>query len=486
MRKIYFIFLIVITTNIFSLSQTISDTLHLYVSLNGNDKWSGRLPAPNNKNTDGPFKKIERTNNEVRTIIKNENQNKSIIVIDVELRGGVYNINTTLNFDSLNSGNQNIHIIYSNYNNEEVHLTGGVQISNFKKVTDENILKQLSTKAAKKVLCTKLRENGVTDFGGIATSGNWLELYFDNQPMNLARWPNQGFYSFKNVEVKDTTFKNGNKKITYAAIGFPDEHIKKWVNEENIYLHGYWYWNWSDSYEKVKYLDTLKNEIILEPPFSGYGYRNGQRFYAENILSELDTVGEWYLDRNTDELYFWPPSAISVNSIYLPQIESLIKMENVKNIEFDGLTFEATLGSCITINNAQSIVFKKCTIRNTGGYGITEKNVKDCIVNNCDLYNIAQMGIQMSGGDRIDLISGNNKIECSKIHNFALVNRTYNPGVLLEGVGNIVNHTEIYNAPHNAILIYGNNHLIENNYIHNVCYETSDVGAIYLGRDWTM
>ena len=36
-----------------------------------------------------------------------------------------------------------------------------------------------------------------------------------------------------------------------------------------------------------------------------------------------------------------------------------------------------------------------------------------------------------------------------------------------------------------AVGIKGNEHILEFNEVHNVCRETGDVGAIYMGRDWT-
>jgi hypothetical protein len=43
----------------------------------------------------------------------------------------------------------------------------------------------------------------------------------------------------------------------------------------------------------------------------------------------------------------------------------------------------------------------------------------------------------------------------------------------------------IHDGPHNAIQLGGNDHTIEFNEIHHVCFETGDVGAFYMGRDWT-
>ncbi len=44
----------------------------------------------------------------------------------------------------------------------------------------------------------------------------------------------------------------------------------------------------------------------------------------------------------------------------------------------------------------------------------------------------------------------------------------------------------IHDAPHAAILLTGNDHVVKLNEVHDVCRETRDVGALYLGRDWTM
>ena len=62
----------------------------------------------------------------------------------------------------------------------------------------------------------------------------------------------------------------------------------------------------------------------------------------------------------------------------------------------------------------------------------------------------------------------------------------YQPGITLQGVGNQATHNLIHDAPHMAIGFGGNDHVIELNEIHSVCYESNDAGAIYTGRNWTM
>jgi hypothetical protein len=60
------------------------------------------------------------------------------------------------------------------------------------------------------------------------------------------------------------------------------------------------------------------------------------------------------------------------------------------------------------------------------------------------------------------------------------------PAVQLGGVGNRAAHNLMHDAPHQAVSFGGNDHLIELNEIHHVCYEANDGGAIYAGFEWTM
>ncbi|MBI2433046.1 MAG: right-handed parallel beta-helix repeat-containing protein, partial [Candidatus Hydrogenedentes bacterium] len=106
-------------------------------------------------------------------------------------------------------------------------------------------------------------------------------------------------------------------------------------------------------------------------------------------------------------------------------------------------------------------------------------------VDGCLLYNLGYGGIGLSGGDRKTLTAAGQFATNNEIHDFSRAVRTYTPAVSVGGVGNIVAHNLIYNSPHMAIGLGGNDHRIEYNEIHHVCLETHDAGAFYMGRDWT-
>ena len=90
-------------------------------------------------------------------------------------------------------------------------------------------------------------------------------------------------------------------------------------------------------------------------------------------------------------------------------------------------------------------------------------------------------GISLTGGDRKTLTPGRNFVENCRIHDYSRWARTYRPGVGVDGVGNRVAHCLIYDAPHNAILLGGNDHVIEYNEIHHVCRRDRRLGRVLHG-----
>ena len=87
------------------------------------------------------------------------------------------------------------------------------------------------------------------------------------------------------------------------------------------------------------------------------------------------------------------------------------------------------------------------------------------------------------GGDRASLTSAGNYVENCRIHDYNRIEKSYRPGIWMDGVGNRISKCDIYDAPSMAILFHGNNHVIELCDITNVCSEVDDQGAVYYGRD---
>ncbi|UZW14949.1 right-handed parallel beta-helix repeat-containing protein [Clostridium pasteurianum] len=409
---------------------------------------------------------------------KGDKKNK-LKPVTVYLRGGTYYRTDTFNIDGKDFLGNQASITYEPYKSEKVIITGGITLDKNKltKVSDGSILNKIIDKKARNhILEYDLKADNIA-YGD--TSQNIMyapELFFNNTPLTLARWPNESYDLIGNVV--------GNTKDNYS---FHSNNTRPslWQGAEDVWLFGYWYQNWAGYTVKMDSVDT-KNQLITFKQNIDYGIKSNQRYFAFNLLEELDKPGEWYFDRTNGKIYMYPPSSMDKGDFYISQLNKpFIVEKNTSNICFKGITFEGSRNTAIIIDGGKSNTISGCTIRNISKNAVDINGGEKNGVQSCDIYNAGAGGINIFAGDRNKLISAENYADNNNIYNYARIERTYKPAINLSGVGNIASHNNIHDAPHTAILLSGNNHTIEYNNIYSVAKETEDVGAIYTGRDWT-
>ncbi|NQT36167.1 MAG: right-handed parallel beta-helix repeat-containing protein [Planctomycetes bacterium] len=436
---------------------------------------------------DRPFQTIGRARQTVRQQLTQGAVGKEPLT--VWLAEGTYRMEQTLELTAADSGSEASPVVYRAVSGQEVRLTGGQRIAPeaFKIVGDAGVLDRLAVAARGKVFEADLKSLGVTDLGQVAPGGRRAEVFFNDRPLTLARWPNEGFVRIVDVAGDEPMKVHGITGDRSGKFIYEGDRPSRWTAEKDVWLQGYWFWDWSDQYQRVASIDTQRRTISLAPPTHNYGYRKGQRYYAVNLLAELDTPGEWYLDRTTGVLYLWPPEAIDGASVVFSVLQTpLVALRDASHVVLRDLTLETTRGSGIEIVGGQGNLVAGCTVRNTGGAGIAVRGGKNNGVAGCDLYQIGTAGISISGGDRRTLTPAGNYALNNHIHHFGRLKRTYSAAIHLGGVGNRAAHNLIHDAPHMAIGFGGNENVMELNEIYDVCRETGDVGVFYTGRDWTV
>ncbi|MBN2022910.1 MAG: right-handed parallel beta-helix repeat-containing protein [Pirellulales bacterium] len=454
----------------------------LYVATDGSDAWSGTLAQANEDKSDGPFASLARARDEIRRRKKDQTLSKDGATVIV--RGGTYELTETLELSAEDAGSESGPIEYRAAPGEEVRISGGRRITGFTPVTDSAILARLDEAARGEVLQADLKAQGVTAFGTAGDGG--LRLFFAGEPMTLARWPNEGFVNIVDVMKTDPVDVRGTKGDKVGKFLYDGDRPRRWIGEKDPWLHGYWFWDWSDERQRIESIDPDKRAIAIAPPYHTYGYRKGQWYYALNLLSELDAPGEWYLDRETGVLYFWPPEPIDAAKTAVSVLDRLLVMRDVEHATFRDMTFEAARGAAVTIERGKANRIAQCTLRNLGGLAVAVEGGTDHGVEDCTLYHLARGGIRLAGGDRVSLTPAGHWAVGNEIHDYGQWQRMYAGAISLEGVGQRVENNLIHSAPHTAIFFSGNDHRIERNEIHHVCLESNDAGAIYAGRDWTM
>lgn len=443
------------------------ECLEIYVSLSGSDDNNGSLEAP--------FETIERALTEAE-IMKNEGSQN----VAVYIREGEYSLDS-LNLDSSNSG-----VIISGYPEEKVILSGSEKLNSgaFKLVEEsDSEYSRLLDSAKGKVYKCDLNEFGIDSAGTMPDIKMWggFEPFdvvtVNGRKLHVARYPNEGYESIeKAISCTDTEM----------IFRYSGNRAERWIGAEDAWVIGYWGKGWAQDAAKISSIDTTLKLITTEGA-SQYGLTAtlpGGRYYAYNLLEELDSEEEWYIDKNTNTLYLYSENGFKDSEIRIAaEKNTFISVKNASDISIRNLIIEDVKGYGISVAGSKNISVKDCILRNIARDAV-QITGEACGVENCEIYNIDGGGITLAGGNRNLLTSSGNFAVNNSIHDYALEYRVYRPGIRMNGVGCVVANNEIYNAPHSAVMYNGNEHIIEYNYIHDCLTETADAGAIYSGQDF--
>ncbi|MEW6359372.1 MAG: right-handed parallel beta-helix repeat-containing protein [Planctomycetota bacterium] len=223
----------------------------------------------------------------------------------------------------------------------------------------------------------------------------------------------------------------------------------------------------------------------------------GDRYFVENIREELDSPGEWYLDRQTGRLSYWPKRGFYEKSeLIAPVLGRMIVFEGdganknpVSHIRLAGLAIQDTDYSpedgCV-------------------GYGMGNDGVvfmqgaADCAVENCRFTNIGKYAVCLLKSEGVQIVSNEishsaeggvllldsarNTVSDNHIHHCGAVYKHIG-GIVLQGKDageNTISHNLIHDMSRYGISLKnaGLKNIIEYNEVRNTNTETYDTGGI--------
>lgn len=426
--------------------------------------------------------------------------------VTVWLHRGDYFRRHPLELTAADSGTPDAPIVWRGAKDAGVRLLGGRVLGGFQLVTDSVVLARLDEKARGQVEQLNLRALAITDFGNMKSRGfgrptavAHCELFYDHRPMTLARWPNEGeFIPIAGYPAGQKDEHGGQLGALTGGFHYAGDRPRRWQDISDLWAHGYWAYDWANSYEKIESLDVENRLVKTAPPNGHYGFRKNQRVYFLNLLEELDEPGEWFLDRTAGVLYFWPPKVVATamaphsptgakhpETVLSLLDQPLLKLTDVSHVTFRGLILEATRANAVEIRGGASNRIAGCLIRNVGNSGVVIEGGTGHAVVSSDISDTGDGGVSLTGGDRQTLTPGGHLVENCHFQRLGRWSKCYVPAVAMSGVGLRAAHNLIHDHPHCAILYWGNDHVMEFNEIHHIALETGDVGAIYTGRDYT-
>jgi len=442
-----------------------------------------------------PFATLETARAAVRGFRTNLAPRESL---SVWLMGGDYPRTSTFELTEADSGTPDHPIVWASAPGKSPRLLGGSALTHWHRVSDVQTLERLHPSALGHVLETDLAAQNIPFSGemqsrgfGRPTAVAHCELFFNHRPMTLARWPNEGEFTqiagYPDAGASRDEHGGDLGKLP-DGFSYSGDRPARWKDITEVWVHGYWAWDWANSYERIASLDAARHLIRTAPPYGQYGFRKGQRFYCLNVLEELDQPGEWHLDVHTGKLRFWPPDRPSLHeaeTVLSTLNGPLVRFRGASHVILRGWTLEATRASGIEILQGISNRVEGCLLRNLGNSGIVVEGGLGNAISACEVIDTGDSGVSLTGGDRQTLMPGLHRVENTHFSRQGRWSKCYVPAVLLQGVGLQARQNLIEDHPHCGILFWGNDHSMEGNEIRRVALETGDVGAIYTGRDYS-
>lgn len=375
-------------------AQTVPSTY--YVSPDGNDTWSGTLPAPNASGSDGPFASLARAQNIVRSAIAATSGQPFAVL----LRGGSYYLPVsptsagTLNFTNADSGTASALVTWQNYPGETPVVSGGVPLPAAWTNVSGNLW-QIQLPAGTQPF-EYLFYNGqrrlrsrVAGSGGVGyyTSNGVCYSTVTGQSVDLANC-NLGTYLRVAAEISPTgvnascpsvTSSDGASSKCLDRFAYaPGDPIAQWINlnpfgsqcggSANRYPVGdieiTLFDAWTVDLMRVSCVNTADHVIYFTGPASSnsseynfFGPTAGHRYVVENTRDAFkaeETAGQtgiWFLDRSTSPwtLNYLANSGENPNTdaVAIAQLApasstggSLLSASNLSYVTFQGITFE--------------------------------------------------------------------------------------------------------------------------------------------------
>ena len=463
-----------------------NQSIQIYVSPNGN--------LTNTGNQDSPFSTIQAAINKANGY-KEDKKNRGITI---HISKGEYRLNAPIK-------------ITGALNNVTINGEGSDKVT----VKGSTLLNLKWEKYKGQILVAKVKDQVTFD-----------QFFVNGKQQVLARYPNYN--------------EGGGHWQGHAEDAIAPERVKTWKQPKGAIIHAMHSGEWGGFHYEV----TQANEDGTLDLKAGHQNNRPSKMHnryrmVENVFDELDSPGEWYLDKENQQLYYWPVDGLTLNEavlegVVLKHIVEIKGTENapVKNVSISGIKFEhaqRTLmedyepllrsdwtiyrGGAVFTENTENIEVADCEFTSLGGNVIFVSKynrgvkIKGNHIHNCGATAVSFVGdpsavrspsfqySEFVGLEEMDTIKGpaNNKypskciVDDNLIYRIGRVEKQV-AGVQISMAMDItVQSNSIYDVPRAGINVsegtWGG-HIIEYNDVFNTVLETSDHGAFNSwGRD---
>jgi parallel beta-helix repeat protein len=422
----------------------------------------------------GPIRTLEAARDAARAQRKSGTSGP----ISIKLRAGTYFLSETLVL-----GPEDSDTVWEAWPGEKPVISGGRVIAGWKKGTG-------------------------SVWTADATGPYFRQLFISGRRAQRARTPNFGFYRIDGPSSQDKPF----------LLRFRGNDIKKeWAARGDVEVIALL--AWADIRMPVVSVDPEARTATLGANPRPSNKEKDARYYIENAPDALDSSGEWFLDKATNTVSYWPMPGenMAAEQVIAPTIVTLVRLGGkpeesrfVKNVVFRGLKFahaDWTIGpngyadsqsamqapSAFEAFGAIDARIEKCSFASLGGHAVWfgHGSKRAHIVAN-EMFDLGGGGVKLGEikqYPREEEQNFENEIADNHIHDIGLVYPPASGIWVMQSGRNKIIHNHIHDLFYTAIAVgwtwgYGPNqskgNLIAYNHLHHIGKEMlSDMGGIY-------
>jgi hypothetical protein len=306
---------------------------------------------------------------------------------------------------------------------------------------------------------------------------------------HLSEWPVQWQSSQGGWAKKPT-----NDDLTTLIYNPAD--LGSWLDVKNAELTVFHAWD--DSYVGLSGIDTIKHSLRFSHrtthpagAFASWAGPKTHQYIVWNIKEGLKHPGQWYVDRSSRKIVYWPFAYERIGNIkvVVPTQNHIFQMDNnARSITLENLQLScagapiantgygtANITGAILVTRVKNLKLTSISVKNVAGWAVKVTG-SDISVSDCEFSYTGAGGLSYNGNHIFVQRCGIHDL--GKLY-FGAV------GIMGNGRFNKVSHCEIYNVPYCAINSLGNQSVAEYNLIYNFKQMMVDGGAIYGGDDST-
>jgi hypothetical protein len=435
----------------------------LHLALGGNDTWSGRLAEPNAARTDGPLATLTGARDAVRRLRAAGGQASRPVTIEV--RGGVYRMAEPLVLEPQDSGTAEAPVRYAARRGEQPVLSGGRVIGGWKEGEGG-------------VWSARVPE---------VAEARWhfRQLFVNGERRTRARSPNEGYYYIVRKAPPRVDPATGNEEPQdKTAFVYAPGDIKPWADladAEVVVYH-----SWETSRLRIAELDEGNHIVHFTGPacwpFENWGPK--QRYIVENVREALDAPGEWYLDRRSGVVSYYPMPGEDMRraEVVAPYLTRLVELRGdaelglpVAYVTIEGLSFQHQDWTLEPQGHSdpQAAVTIPAAIMADGAFG--------CRIENCEVAHVGEYAIWLRRGCK------NNRIVHTRVHDMGVGGVRVGEAAMAaddagESSGNLIDNNHIYDGGYvypagvGVWVAQSSHNIISHNETHDLRYSGMSIG----------